>query len=383
MSAPKNKKILTADFDYYLPPELIAQQPAKPRDQARLLVLDRNAERLEHRRFFELDHYLTAGDVLVLNNSRVIPARLLGHKITGGRMEIFLLSHYQQKPLAASPKNKRPTNHWQCLLGGKIKPGQAIILDRPTASNSVSRKKNATLAITATPLKKLAEQTWLIAFNATDEKIFSYGQTPVPPYIKTNQNWTAADYQTVYAATAGSVAAPTAGLHFTNRLLNKLKRRGIQLEYLTLHVGWGTFAPVKTDYIQEHPMHPEFVTISPATVHRLNQAKQAGRRIIAVGTTTVRALEAGCDKAGPFLKPKSDWINIFIYPGYDFKFVDAMITNFHLPKSTLLMLVAAFIEQAPIGTTKNKGALLIKSTYTEAIRKKYRFYSFGDAMLIS
>ncbi len=411
MSAPKKKKILTRQFDYRLPEKLIAQAPAKPRDHARLLILDRKTKHLEHRRFFEIGQYLRAGDVLVLNNSKVIPARLLGRKETGGKIEIFLLTKFL--PLT---KGEGKRGLWQCLIGGKAKPGQKIILKKLPLPNPFLGRANrsqwsrlSTLAshrfcpsfgplikgrgkhfVTATVIKKLDDKTWLVDFDANDKKIFSYGQTPLPPYIKKNSS--SSDYQTIYAKISGSVAAPTAGLHFTKRLLNELKKRGIRIEYVTLHVGLGTFAPVKTKYIEDHHIHTELATIDKKTADRLNRAKREGRRIIAVGTTSVRTLEAfsADTKTIARLQPKSDWINIFIYPGYQFKFVDAIITNFHLPKSTLLMLASAFAGQnvetlrrnVSTDAAINRGNKLIKHAYAEAIRKKYKFYSFGDAMFI-
>lgn len=239
MNKPR-KKTPTAEFDYFLPPALIAQEPIRPRDHSRLLVLSKKTGRIKHGHFYDLLDILCQGDVLVLNNSRVIPARLLGQKETGGQTEIFLL----QK---SAPKQ------WQCLIGGKIKAGQKIKL-RPK--------------IFAWAEKKLDERSWLLRFNVGDQKLFSLGQTPLPPYIKKTAKL--ADYQTVYAKNSGSVAAPTAGLHFTPALLRRLGRRGVQIEYLTLHVGLGTFAPVRSEYLEDHPLHAELATIDPATARRLN-----------------------------------------------------------------------------------------------------------------
>ncbi|MFA5029842.1 MAG: tRNA preQ1(34) S-adenosylmethionine ribosyltransferase-isomerase QueA [Patescibacteria group bacterium] len=359
-------------FDYYLPKNLISQQPIKPRDSARLLILDRKNKTTAHRHFFDLFDYLEPGDALVLNNSKVIPARLLGHRETGGRIEIFLLKKELSSFLRGGQeetgkatgykinfktqlnldRGKREAALWQCLIGGKAKVGDKIYF----AKNIIGQI-----------VKKSAGQN-LIRFDVSDKKLFSIGQTPLPPYIKKTARL--ADYQTIYAKAAGSVAAPTAGLHFTKSLLKKLKQKGIKIYYLTLHVGLGTFQPVKTKYINDHKIHSEFASLDEKTARELNQIKRSGKKIIAVGTTTVRTLEAASDQRG-LLKPQSRWVNIFIYPGYKFKFVDKLITNFHLPKSTLIMLVSAFA-----------GEKLVKSTYREAIDKKYRFFSFGDAMLI-
>ncbi|MFA4871742.1 MAG: tRNA preQ1(34) S-adenosylmethionine ribosyltransferase-isomerase QueA [Patescibacteria group bacterium] len=331
--------MLTSQFDYNLPKTLIGQKPIKPRDQARLLILDRKTKTLSHKKFYNLIDFLEKGDALVLNNSKVIPARLIGRKKTGGRIEVFLLK-----------KIKRGL--WSVLIKGKIKAGQKIILPKK---------------IIATALKKM-DGDWLVAFNAPDKKLFSIGQTPTPPYIKQKSNLM--DYQTVYAKTDGSVAAPTAGLHFTKNLLKKLKNKGVKIEYITLHVGLGTFAPVKTEKIENHKMPGELAVLDKITADRLNKIKKMGHKIIVCGTTTVRTVEAFADKDGKLI-PQKKWVDIFIYPGYKFKFVEAIITNFHLPKSTLLMLISAFANQK-----------IIRRAYQEAINKKYRFYSFGDAMLI-
>jgi len=347
-------KAKLSDFDYHLPPGLIAQKPTSPRDAARLLILNKATGDISHRHFFDLQEILTAGDVLVFNDSKVIPARFLGKKETGGKVEVFLLQ--KTKPIPASPfkkGRKNPKNTWQCLIGGRIKIGQKIILGEN---------------IFAWPRNRLEDNIWLVEFNVDKKKLFALGQTPLPPYIKTLAKL--ADYQTVYAKSEGSVAAPTAGLHFTKRLMAKLKKQGVQIEFVTLHVGLGTFLPVKTENILEHKMHSEWAQIDAATAKKMNQAKSQGKRIIAVGTTALRVLESFGDVSG-YLRSGEKPTDIFIYPGYRFKFVDALITNFHLPKSTLLMLVAALAGK------KN-----IDFAYAQAIRKKYRFYSFGDGMLI-
>lgn len=334
-----------SSYDFDLPSELIAQKPASPRDAARLMIINKTTGEMAHRRFFDLPEILEKGDVLVFNDSKVIPARLLGQKETGGKMEVFLLKKIKT--------GRETSNAWQCLIKGKIKPGQKIYL---------------TKNIFAIPINKIDDKVWLVEFNASDKNIFSLGETPLPPYIKNKSRLS--DYQTVYAKELGSVAAPTAGLHFTKALISKLKKKGVQIEYVTLHVGLGTFLPVETDDILKHKMHSELAEINPATAKKLNQAKKSGLRIIAVGTTAARTLESCAEKNGRIKAQKID-TEIFIYPGYGFKFVDGMITNFHLPKSTLLMLVSALA-----------GKPLIDRAYKEAIRSKYRFYSFGDGMLI-
>lgn len=336
----KPKKTSLTEFDYKLPNNLISQKPIKPRDHARLLILDKKTGSITHKIFYNIIDYFNPGDVLVLNNSKVIPARLIGKKDTGGKIEIFLLNKYNAK-------------YWQVLIGGKIEPGKKIFLQ----SN-----------IIAEIIKKHDSQSWLVKFNGSDKKILSIGEVPLPPYIKSQSKLE--DYQTVYAKNSGSVAAPTAGLHFTKKLIQQIEKKGIKIEYITLHVGMGTFMPVKTDYIEDHQIHSEFAIINKKTANTINDAKKSGNKIIAVGTTSTRTLEAFTNKRG-LLQSNSDWIDIFIYPGYQFKIVDMLVTNFHLPKSTLLMLISALAGQ------KN-----IKNAYQKAITKKYKFFSFGDAMLI-
>ncbi|NQV13373.1 MAG: tRNA preQ1(34) S-adenosylmethionine ribosyltransferase-isomerase QueA [Parcubacteria group bacterium] len=340
-----------SEFDYNLPRELIAQEPTTPRDNSRLFVIGRETSEFEHRRFYDLGDYLRAGDVLVLNNSRVIPARLLGRKKTGGHVEVFLLREIE-------------SGVWEALLNRKV-----IIGDQISIADDFPAE------VVKLPIEG---QKWLVRFTCGDRKfdelLERYGQTPLPPYISPEEEAEKVkkQYQTIYANPdkKGSVAAPTAGLHFTEELMEKLRTKGVQLEYITLHVGLGTFEPVRTDNIKEHQMHAEYVEVERETVKRLQQAKQEGRRIVAVGTTSVRTLEflAGREDQGAEFR---DWVNLFIYPGYEFQSVDGIITNFHLPKSTLLMLVSAFVGQE-----------LIKKAYQEAIAQEYRFYSFGDGMLI-
>ncbi len=341
-----------SSYAYELPKNLIAQKPTSPRDHARLLHLNRETGAISHQHFFDLPKILRAGDVLVFNNSKVIPARLHGKKETGGAIEIFLLA--KTKPPLSISGGKFAGNFWQCLIGGKVKPQQIITLNK---------------RIQATIINKLDEKTWAVEFNASDEQVFKLGETPLPPYIKTRSKL--ADYQTVFAKELGSVAAPTAGLHFNQKLLNQLKKKGIKIEFVTLHVGLGTFLSVETEDILQHKMHSELAEIDSATVKRLNAAKKSGQRIIAVGTTAARTLESFATTTGQ-LKAQRKYTDIFIYPGYHFKFVDSLITNFHLPKSSLLMLVSALA-----------GKENIDRAYAEAIKKKYKFFSFGDGMLIS
>lgn len=347
---------LLTDYSYHLPQSRIAQRPAHPRDHSRLLILDRKKDKLAHKHFYDLPSLLNKGDVLVLNNTKVFPARLLGEKKgTGGKVEIFLL------------KEAGKDCTWEVLIGTK-KPriGLEININKKLKGKVVGQKDNS---------------VWLITFNTTSSEfikiIEKIGHTPIPPYIsipksKVKNQKLEKEYQTVFAKERGSVAAPTAGLHFTPELLKKLKKKGVQIEYITLHVGLGTFEPVKVKKIKDHKMHEEWAEIDKETTYRLNKAKKEGRRIIAVGTTSVRTLEA-LNSRGAInrARAKGTWVNIYIFPGYKYKFVDAMITNFHLPKSTLLMLVSAFVDRKRI----------LKS-YEIAIKKGYRFYSFGDAMML-
>ncbi len=345
-----------SDFSYNLPEELIASAPASPRDHSRLLVVDRRSGRLEHRRFFNIVDYLRTGDVLVINDSKVIPARLLGKKTSGGAVEIFL-----SKPLAVTPAKKAaPSEIWECLIKGKhMRPGTRVDFSK-TFFAVVGEKTG---------------DTWAVSFNKSGAQfrraLARYGQTPLPPYIKPSAKASAARYQTVYAdaSHAGSVAAPTAGLHFTPRLLAALRKKGVVIQKVTLHVGLGTFLPVRVEDVTKHRMHGEWVEVSAAVKKTINAARKRGGRIIAVGTTSVRSLEAAfADSPDKAFKGS---VEIFIYPSYRFRAVDGMITNFHLPESTLLMLVSAFATRS-----------IIRRAYAAAIKERYRFYSFGDAMLI-
>ncbi|MBU4331939.1 tRNA preQ1(34) S-adenosylmethionine ribosyltransferase-isomerase QueA [Patescibacteria group bacterium] len=357
-------------FDYKLPKNLIAQCPTRPRDHSRLLVLDRTTKETSHCKFYEIEKFLQKGDILVLNNSKVIPARLYGRREgTGGKLEIFLLRQLN-------------SNTWECLVGGRRARVGLKLKFSKTLKGELFKKSDEQKCL---PTKALAK-AGVIKFNkrgqSLKKEIYKIGHTPTPPYIKSaspmagrQASSVKQDYQTVYAKVEGSVAAPTAGFHFTKRLINRLKKKGVQFEFVALHVGLGTFAPVKTQNIEDHKMHPEFAILDKDTCKRLNQAKKQGQRIIAVGTTSVRVLESATVKRKnktSGLRPQASCpVNLFIYPGYKFKFVDCLITNFHLPKSTLLMLVSAFA-----------GRPLIMKEYQEAIKRKYRFYSFGDAMFI-
>lgn len=342
----------TEDFNYHLPPELIAQKPVRPRDHSRLLLLNKKNGAVAHKYFYNIVDYLQPGDLLVLNNSKVFPARLHGHKKdTGGEVEVFL-------------HQKLSADTWECLLKGKIKPGLQIELADKLAA-TVEKNNN--------------DGTWQVKFSLSGEKLWQainkIGEVPLPPYIKRDKQLAndKNNYQTVYADTrkTGSAAAPTAGLHFTKALLKKIKAKGVKIEYVTLHVGLGTFAPVKTEKISEHQMHSEFAAVSTKTIRAVKRTKESGGRVIAVGTTSCRTLES-VNWVAPTIKSQSFWTNIFIYPGYKFQAVDALITNFHLPKSTLLMLISALA-----------GKKHIEAAYSAAIAKKYRFFSYGDAMFIS
>lgn len=339
--------MLVTDFDYHLPPELIAQQPVEPRDHSRLLLLDRSQKKISDRMFFEAPSLLSPGDLLVFNDTKVIPARLFAAKEGGSsRIEVFLL-----KQISGAV--------WECLVrpGKRVKPGIKLNFEQGVTG----------MVLETTPAGgRLIEFPKEINFR---EWLARVGETPLPPYI----NKSLADpnrYQTIYAQAEGSVAAPTAGLHFTQALFGELKERQINTGFLTLHVGLGTFRPVQTDRVEEHLMHSEFFTLSASLVERIEVTKQAGNKVVAVGTTVVRVLESQADNGGR-LKAGSGETAIFIYPGYQFKVVDALITNFHLPRSTLLMLVSAFA-----------GREFILESYAHAVKEQYRFFSFGDAMMI-
>jgi S-adenosylmethionine:tRNA ribosyltransferase-isomerase len=367
----------TSDFDYVLPPDLIAQTPIEPRDASRLLVLDRAAGALQHRTFSDILDYLRPGDLLVGNDSRVIPARLHGTKRTGGAVEIFLLRPHQPAGPGA----------WECLVGGKgLRPGVQVIIDpkgfqKPLGSGRSGSEPAATI------LAETETGSRIIAFDPpVDAWLWDVGETPLPPYIHTPL----ADperYQTVYSRIEGSVASSTAGLHFTPDLLLAARARGVQLAFVTLHIGLDTFRPVQVEEIAQHQIHREWAELSAEAARAINETRLSGGRVIAVGTTVVRTLESaaklalGCrpgDEAPPDavcgwqrVVAFSGETDLFIRPGHLFRAVDIMITNFHLPRSTLLMLVSAFA-----------GKDLMDRAYAEAIRERYRFYSFGDAMVI-
>lgn len=338
------------DFDYELPPELIAQDPLPDRSASRLLVLDKKSGEISHRLFWEVGAFLRPGDCLVLNNTRVIPARLLGvKKDTGASVELLLLKRLQDRK-----------NCWETL----VRPGKRC-------------REGAWLSfgdglLEAVVTEQLPEGNRVVEFSFEgifEEILDQLGQMPLPPYI-THQLQDKERYQTVYAKYDGSAAAPTAGLHFTRQLLEEIQSQGVGIAEITLHVGLGTFRPVKADVVEEHHMHSEYYEVSEAAAKMINGAKKNGGRVIAVGTTSCRTLESAAGAEG-LLMPGSGWTDIFIYPGYSFQLVDALITNFHLPKSTLMMLVSALAGREPI-----------MAAYAEAIRERYRFFSFGDAMLI-
>ena len=337
-----------SDFYFDLPQELIAQTPLARRDASRLMCLDRRTGALEHRHFYELPELLQPGDCLVLNDSRVLPARLIGKRIPGGGVcEVLLLT-------------QRGEREWECL----VRPGKKL---RPGARVSFGDG-----ALTAEIVSELSDGNRLVRFSYSGifmEVLEQLGEMPLPPYIKEKL----ADrerYQTVYAKEPGSAAAPTAGLHFTEELLDKIREKGIRVCSVTLHVGLGTFRPVKEDDILDHEMHSEFCIIPEETAETVNETKRSGGRVIAVGTTSCRTLESFAEADGT-LRARSGWTNIFIYPGYTFRCIDALVTNFHLPESTLIMLVSALA-----------GRDNILNAYQTAVAERYRFFSFGDAMFI-
>ena len=357
----------TALFNYDLPPASIAQSPAEPRDSSRLLVLHRADGRIEHRTFRDVVDYLNPRDLLVANNSRVIPARLHGRKATGGAVELFLLRQLDDEGA-----------EWECLVGGKgLIPGATVTLANDLA---------ATITFVS------ATGTRHVQFSAPVRPYLDeLGEIPLPPYI-TSYTGDRERYQTVYSLPEGSAAAPTAGLHFTPELLLEIRALGVQFDTVTLHVGLDTFKPVESDLVENHVIHTEWAELTAATARRINETTLAGGAVIAVGTTTVRTLEWGATGAqglDPYDAGACPWqrvaafggdINLFIRPGYRYRAVDAMITNFHLPRSSLLMMVSAFVGQPY--TDPDAGRQMLLATYEVAKREGYRFYSFGDAMLI-
>ena len=342
--------MLVKDFSFTLPEELIARYPAAERDGSRLMVLDRQSQTLTETRFSRIDAWLRPGDLLVLNNTRVIPARLFGHKQSGGRVEIFLVE-----------KQSGHDQSWRCLLRASkpCRSGQLISLGEGVVAEAVER---------------IGEQDWLVRFSGTadfENWLQQAGAMPIPPYLnRAAEELDRERYQTVYAAEPGAVAAPTAGLHFTSQLLEQLAEQGIATAAVTLHVGLGTFQPVRVERVQDHQIHRERYQIPADTAAAVAAARQRGSRVVAVGTTACRTLEYAADADGTIRAGQGE-ADIFIYPGYRCKAVDALLTNFHLPESTLLMLVSAF-----------GGQEFILSAYEEAVRRVFRFYSYGDAMLI-
>jgi len=337
----------THDFYYDLPEELIAQTPLEKRDTSRLMVLDRQSGAVSHKHFYDIIDYLQPGDCLVMNDSRVLPARLLGHRPTGGAVEVLLLRDLGGK-------------RWECLCkpGRKMQVGNEVIFGDG--------------GLTATVAEVQEDGNRVVEFHYEGiflEVLERLGKMPLPPYIKAELQ-DQERYQTVYSREVGSAAAPTAGLHFTNELLDKIREKGIKTAFVTLHVGLGTFRPVKAENILEHHMHSELCMMSAETAKLLNETKRNGGRVICVGTTSCRTLESLVNEDGSF-EAKSKWTEIFIYPGYSFKAMDGLITNFHLPESTLVMLVSAFA-----------GREHVLSAYAQAVAERYRFFSFGDAMCI-
>jgi len=335
----------TSDFDYDLPESFIAQTPVEPRDSSRLMVLNRSTGQLEHRIFREIGAYLNPGDLLIVNQTRVIPARLKAWKATGGKAEILLL-------------RRESETIWECLVGGKgLGEGKTLRLEDGLEAEIISSLEGSRRRV------RFAEPV--------ENHLQRDGQMPLPPYIHEKL----ADperYQTVYAKAPGSAAAPTAGLHFTPRLMDELRAKGIQFGEVTLHVGLDTFAPVTEDDPREHKIHTEWCELTPAVAEKINATKAAGGRVIGVGTTSVRTLESAANVARDVIPPYSGPTSIFILPGYQYKVVDAIITNFHLPKSTLIMMISAFA-----------GRESVLNAYETAKREGYRFFSFGDAMFIS
>ena len=355
-----------SEFDYYLPNNLIAQEPISVRDFAKLLVLDLRNDTIEHLRFHQLPGILTNEDLIVLNDTRVLDARLFGHKPTGGKIELLILDPYSNKHF-----NSKKQQIYDCLIKGKVRPGMRIKL---------AGKSKHNYNVTARIIEKVNGGRFKVEFESKlplTDIITNYGHVPLPPYIKKKLE-SPERYQTVYSANEGSVAAPTAGLHFTPELITNLKTKGVSVAYITLHISYGTFTPVRTENITQHQMDKEYAVLNNKNAEIIKKWYKSKRgRFIAVGTTTVRTLETialhnSRNKKQNLLSPWKGWSELFIYPGFEFKAgIDTLLTNFHLPKSTLLMLVSAFA-----------GRDNIFKAYQEAIEKKYRFYSFGDAMMI-
>jgi S-adenosylmethionine:tRNA ribosyltransferase-isomerase len=356
--------VRTVDFDYHLPPELVAQHPAGRRDGSRLLVLDRASGRIEHRAFTDLPGFLRAGDLAVFNDSRVIPARLRGHKAaSGGEVELLLVE-------------ENSTNDWWTLLrpGKRVRIGTEIALCDRTGRPA---------GLHATVTEKNDQGHCRLTFSGPENiltRLDELGEIPLPPYINRPEHFDQADdrerYQTIYARPPGSVAAPTAGLHFTPAVMEALRARGVRTAFVTLHVGLGTFAPIQVNDLADHVMHEERYVVPEATAALLRETRAAGRRVVAIGTTTARVLESSAEEAGG-CRPGAGRTRLFIHPPRRFQVVDALVTNFHLPQSTLLMLVSAFAAPG-----EARGRDLALAAYAEAVRERYRFFSYGDAMLI-
>ncbi|MDO5027530.1 MAG: tRNA preQ1(34) S-adenosylmethionine ribosyltransferase-isomerase QueA [Tissierellia bacterium] len=337
----------TKDFYYDLDPSYIAQHPEQKRENSKLMIVNKNNFDLEHKRFYDIIDYLEAGDCLVLNDTKVIPARIYGHRpARDEKIEVLLLKNIEK-------------NIWECL----VKPGKKMKLDTQIIFSDK-------LSARVVDITEEGHRYMDFSFDGVFQEILEdIGSMPIPPYI-TEKLKDKSSYQTVYAKHDGSVAAPTAGLHFSKDLLERIEKKGVDIAYVTLHVGYGTFKPVTADKIEDHIMHSEYYIVNKLASDKINKAKKLGKRVIAVGTTSVRTLESVMTKHQE-IKPCADSTNIFIYPGYEFKIVDAMITNFHLPESTLIMLVSTFASKE-----------IIMNAYEEAKKNDYKFFSFGDAMLI-
>ena len=345
-----------SDFDYYLPKDLIAQTPEKYRDASRLMVLDRSSKSIQHARFSDIVSLIRPGDLIVANDTRVIPARLYGKKRTGGWVEVFLLR------TVAGADNR---HLWECLLKSRTRV-------------DVASELQFTDELSCRVVGRTGKGTWLVHFDNTGDFTLALeraGRTPLPPYIQrsrtsTHDHYDRERYQTVYARVSGAVAGPTAGFHFTPELMDAIRHRGASFTFVTLHIGYGTFQPIRTETVEEHRMHAEYFHVSDETARQVTEAIAQKRRIIAVGTTTTRVLETLTSPDGSMASGEG-MTDLFIYPGYVFKAVSALITNFHLPRSSLLLLVCAFA-----------GRDFVLEAYAEAVQKNYRFYSYGDAMMI-
>lgn len=331
-------------LDYDLPKELIAQKPIRPRDLAKLLVFDKKTTKISHTNFKDIGSYLKRGDLLIFNNTKVFPARFFAKNSSGKKIEIVFLSEIKPKK-------------WEVIIGGRVCDNELLNLSKDVLGMVIKNESGTFLRVN-------------IESNKLYEFLFQKGHVPLPPYIKRSDTKNdATDYQSVFAEKNGSAAAPTAGLHFTKGLISKLKNQGVEIQFVTLHVGLGTFAPIKTETVENHPIHSEFFEIDKKTAQKINKAKKEGRRIIACGTTVVRSLESSASQGK--IKAQKSEAKIFIYPGYKFQIIDGLVTNFHTPRSSLLALVYAFV-----------GEKETKKIYQEAINKKYRFFSYGDGMLI-